>query len=48
LSGTTKEGGEFESFFARVFEFRGDDIVGAVLFEADEMDRARAYFESLR
>jgi hypothetical protein len=46
--GTLEDGGEFESWFARLFRFEGEDLVGAMLFEAEDLERARVHFEALR
>jgi hypothetical protein len=41
-------GGDFESVYLRLFAFEGDRVVAMELFEPDDLDAARARFESLR
>jgi ketosteroid isomerase-like protein len=48
MYGTLAEGGgEFESFYARLFVYRGDRPVRMELFEPGDLDAARARFEAL-
>jgi ketosteroid isomerase-like protein len=44
----TRDGGDFESVFARIVLHQGDQTVGAELFEVEDLDIARARFEALR
>jgi len=44
----TRDGGEFESVFARIVLHPGGRPVGAELFELEDLDVARARFEELR
>jgi ketosteroid isomerase-like protein len=47
--GTLAEGGgEFESLYVRLAQYRGDQYVGMELFELDDLDVARARLEVLR
>ncbi|MBI1818289.1 MAG: nuclear transport factor 2 family protein [Deltaproteobacteria bacterium] len=46
--GTDAQGGEFEAVFIGLSVRRGDQIVGAELFEIDDLDSALARFEELR
>src|SRR5262249_41889780 len=47
--GTLAEGGgEFESLYVRLAQYKGDQYVGMELFELDDLDVARARFEELR
>ena len=46
--GTSKVGGAFESFFVRIMLFREDEFIGSELFELEDLEVARARFESLR
>jgi hypothetical protein len=44
----TRAGGEFESVFVRIMLHQGDRLVGAELFEPEDLDVARARFAELR
>jgi len=46
--GTLAEGGAFESVFVQLVHWRVDQVVGAELFEVDDLDAARARLEALR
>jgi len=48
IFGTLAGGGAFESPFVRVSSFRDGRIIGAELFEIDDLDAARKRFEQLR
>ena len=48
IFGTLADGGEFESLFLRLGLYRNGQIVGAELYELEDLDRARARFEELR
>jgi ketosteroid isomerase-like protein len=41
-------GGDFESVYLRLLIFRGDRLAALELFEAEDLDAARARFEALR
>jgi len=45
--GTLKEGGPFESVFVQLVRFSDGRLVGAELFEIEDLDVARARFEEL-
>ncbi len=47
MFGTLVDGGAFESVFLRMIMHRDGRLVGAELFELEDMDRARARFEEL-
>jgi ketosteroid isomerase-like protein len=47
-SGTLREGGEFESIYARIVLYRDGRIVGMEQFEPEHVHLARARFEALR
>ena len=47
MFGTLVDGGAFESVFLRIIMHRGGRVVGAELFELEDMERARARFDEL-
>jgi ketosteroid isomerase-like protein len=48
MFGTLEDGGAFESIFVRLARFRAGRFAEVELFELEDLDRARARFESLR
>src|SRR5262249_48637321 len=44
----TNGGGEFESLYARLGRYQGDQYVGLELFDLEDLDVARARLEALR
>ena len=47
MSGTNTEGGEFESFFVRLWLYRDQQVARVELFELDQLDAVLARFAGL-